>query len=1538
MARRVLFIAVTVVVGLIAVVLVGLLLFTNTDYGRERVRRLAQSAVQSAAKHGVVRLGTVSGNLLEGFTIANVSIRDSAGAPFLVADSLSVNYGLRALLLKRLELTDLRAVRPLVVLDNPPGDSATWNYKAIFRSNTPKALRDTTKKRFGDWIVLRDMTVIDGRLVIRAPWHPKSKYTGAARDSAIAEALRGETRVVVERVDTGFQKVSEFRRINGTIPYLRLKHPDTHVRRMQVATLSMIAAPFHPPVAVVNDLAGNFDFTGDSIWFTDARVKMPGSSAAGEGRYVFDTDAFDLLLRADPVSFADVRWVMPQVPARGAGTLDFRLQWRGDTSTYMAQKASVRIDAARAAGDFAISLVGDSLWFHDTDVRFSDVDTHLIEQFFPDVEIPRHGTLAGHTVLDGPPGALRVDGDLAFDDARYGRSHVLANGMVGTTGSGVRFRDLDLTLDPVQVGLAHVFAPSLPIGGVLRGTARLNGATDAGLAVRADLTHLDDGLRSRLAGNATMRLGRRPTFDIDARLQPLALAEVGKFAPAIGLRGAAAGPVRATGDLGNLKLDARLALADGGALDVRGTLDLASRQKGYDVTAQMRLFNAHSVVAKAPATSLTAMAFARGRGFDPATMRAAVGADLATSTIDTVAIDSAHVRVAIADGLMQIDSSRVSGPHTTLNLAGSFGLAAGRRGELRYLAVVDSLAALNRFFPAADTGMVTPRPRAYARAIARARADSAAAARATEIERLATGAAAPRLGPVPPPPAPVRRDSTAGALRAAGVIRGNISDFDLRGRAGAEGVVFRGNTVRRARVEYAWLGARTPRSSIAIGAALDTARAAGFALDSVQIRGSYHGKAGDVALVVYQRGGEEYSAGGDFVLHTGHSELHIRDLALRFDSTRWVASHPSAIRWGGTGLFIDRLELRNGRDGRVFADGNIPPEGEGGLDIVIENFEAADLAALVQSDLDFRGRVTTTARIEGTSRAPRFRAALGVAGAMYGGTRVPDVRATVNFAARSLTTHVEAADSGRRVAVADGVLAMNLGSGASGPLLPDAPLRLDVRSEGLPLDLVSRFTDMVEDVHGRAFGLVRVRGTTHHPEAVGALALLDGAMRIVPTGMRLTNVAASLRLLGDTVIIDSIAGRSGGRVFARGGLGIRTLSQPSFDLHLDADNARVLDNERGTLRADVGVSVQGPFDRTYVSGRVKVRNGVIIVPESDHKEVISAHDPALFQIVDTTSLAEANEVVAPQSPLMANLRMDVAVDVDRDTWVRTSDANVEIYTPPERGLTIHVDRRRQAIVLDGEVATDRGEYEFLSKRFQIRRGSAVFVGGQSLDPTLQITGEYEVRLAASQAINIRVQIGGTLSAPRLSLDSDAQPPLAQSDLLSYLAFGRTSSSLLQFEGSSLAGGGGSNNIAGAGAQLATQQLAAVALGVFVNEFESEAARTLGAAYVNVTPADLYTELARSGEISGFFKGTEVEVGKYTDPNTFVSLQARLSTFASNPTDRAYPGVRVQRRFGEGFTIDASFTPRYIPQASTLERVAPKSTGVFGAFLRREWKF
>ena len=102
--------------------------------------------------------------------------------------------------------------------------------------------------------------------------------------------------------------------------------------------------------------------------------------------------------------------------------------------------------------------------------------------------------------------------------------------------------------------------------------------------------------------------------------------------------------------------------------------------------------------------------------------------------------------------------------------------------------------------------------------------------------------------------------------------------------------------------------------------------------------------------------------------------------------------------------------------------------------------------------------------------------------------------------------------------------------------------------------------------------------------------------------------------------------------------------------------------------------------------RTSVRRHYIpIVPMS-----INADDPAVFAVVDTSVIGD-REVLPGQSPLMDNLRVDVTLNVSRDTWVRSPEANVEVYTPERYGaLTIHVDRAHQALTLEGVVNADQG--------------------------------------------------------------------------------------------------------------------------------------------------------------------------------------------------------------------------------------------------------
>lgn len=1618
-----------VVIGLGAIALTALLVVTQTEWGHERVRRFILSEAGTRVA-GRVRIGRVSGNLLREITLHDVSITDSAGAPFLAAEEITTRVTLRPLLRKELRLYGMRLLRPVIVLDKPPGPDGKWNYRRLFPGDTSR--KPTGKPGFGKDVRLAQVRVIEGRLTVRSPWKPSADKPRAEQREDIKEALAGETRIWVVAHPKGYQKVSDFRRLNGYFPLLRLADPQNRPRRVEVATLNMEAQPFRPPVAEVLDVVGAFELNGDSAWWSGIRARLPGSFVSASGRYNWKTDDFRLRMRGDPVAFRDFRWVYTRFPSNGTGSLDFALDWTErpdgtDVERYFASNTRARVGRATLSGDLGIEFTekhNDSQWrFFDTNVRFANLETRLIEATLPFMEFPRHGTISGRGGVSGTQEALRLASfDFTWADREYGVNHALANGTIAWTTDrhdeldAIIARGLSLRLYGVQPQLLHGFNPELevPIAGTMtgrlvldmntntffratdadvahvedglrshyvgRGEARINAAGDivafdvngrmdplqlavvkrflpdsvsvpiegtlrgpitlVGTAddfrVRGDVVHEDRGTRSHLTGGGQVRFAGGGRFDLNVMAHPLDLATVGRFAPALELRGTASGPLRLTGTKRELRVNTDLAVAGGGRVALRGTFNIAGPTPAYDVVASAELFNANAVSGRAPVTSITANATARGRGLDPATMSGAYALDVtAASRVENLRVDRAVVRAAISDGLAQVDTAVIRSQGVVADLGGSFGLRADRSGTLAYRVEIDSLQRLHRVLAGERTegqhrtGVVRPRPAQVARAVDRARRDSARVADSLEVERTATGRAMPQTVAAKMPEG-IPSDSVAGSFYAVGTARGNIYDFDARGRAAAEHLVLRGNAVGGLRAEYALTDFRTPRATAVVAVKAESVSAAGFAFDSADVRLTHSHGSGDFAAVI-SRDDQEYGAVARYALHPTHNEVHFSQLALRFDTTVWRGTRPGAIQWGERGIGLRDIELRNQHGGRIYANGLLPTEGRADLYIEVDNLQVADVTALLQADPGVRGIATGRVDFEGTTRDPRFRGAFGLLDGSYRGTPLPTLRAQLAYANRSLSGHAEALQAqGVKIAVADGTLPIDLGTGVTGSRLLDGGLALDVNADSLPLDVLSRFTDLVSDVKGTAAGRISVRGSLKDARLAGALAIRDGQVKLVPTGVTYQDVNGVVRVVGDTVIVDSLVARSRGTIRLHGGLGIADLTRPSFELYLNAHNARVLYNDRGEMYADAEIAVVGPFDAPYMSGDAHIRSGVYYLPPSDTKSPISAGDPTIFNVIDTT-VARDEELLPAENPFLNHLRMEVRVTVDRDVWVRRTDANVEVYTPVETGpVVVSMDRRANALAITGVVSTDRGEYEFLSKRFRITRGSATFIGSPDLNPTLQATGEYEVQLPGREAINIRVVIGGTLENPRITLESDAQPPIAQSDLLSYLVFDRATSSLLSVEGSGLSGPtGGSATLVGDAAALAARRLASIALGVAADELEGEATRTLELDVFNITPADVPSEINSTG-IGSFLRGTRVEFGKYTDPDTFLGLAVRPGAIG--------PGLTVQRRLNNGFRLELSSEPRFVLREPSLSPRDPVTARNWAAFLIKEWRY
>jgi translocation and assembly module TamB len=1336
-------------------------------------------------------------------------------------------------------------------------------------------------------------------------------------------------------VPGGFQKVVVLDSIESVLEELRISDPRFKNRLAVVSSLRMVAYPFLPPAARVSALAGRFDFNSDSLWWKGINARSPGSALTSSGTYVISNGDMRLDLAASPASIDDFRWVLPTLPKTGGGSLRLAIRWKGPVQDYMIRDANMHTGNARLQGNLGFVL-GDTIVFHDGDVRFRGVSFKLINDIFPGTGTPRPGELAGSAKFSGTLARLKIDrSDVQYLAYGRGTSHFIASGIVGFSGKPtvVMANNLRVRVLPLQMDLVKILLPTMPVGGTLSGVATVNGRGDRQLVATGLNVVLQDGPnRSHVIGRAGIHTVLPTTLDVDVVAQPVALAELNKFAPALGLKGYASGPIHAHGLVSAMRMDTRLSLPGGGTFALNGTVDFLSKELGYDVALGATSLDLSRVMVSGPRTSLTGGGTARGRGFKPATMYSDLALDFGPSSVDTIGIDSVSLRARLANGLATVSRGQVRGAGATADIAGQFGLDARHSGTLTYAVAVDSLGTLARFIPgtAADTGLMPPRPRRTAELLQRARADSARLDRETEVARAISGLP-PRRVKVDTPSA-IPRGLLAGSLRANGTIAGNVNRFDLNGTAQATGLVVKGNAARHLSTTYGWTDARTLHSRLTVALSADTVSAYGFAFDSLVGDLSYLKPNGTVSVRVRQNEQRDYALRGDFTLHPTHNELHLANLSLRFDTTTWTTPHPSAIRWGGRGIEVVNVELRSGATRRIYANGLLPTQGVANFDLSVTDFAVENVAELLQSDLPVTGRVNLEAHVQGTAEAPVMRGALGFVSGTYNQTVLPDIHGTFNYANQRLVTSATAVDTLGRTLLATvaGSLPVNLAlSGVTGSRLVDAPVQLAVTSDSLPLSLIPQFTDAITDVGGHAMARVTVGGTIKNPVLAGQLTLAGAGFRVAATGTRLTDANGVVRLAGDTVYVDSVRANAGGPLRLGGTIAVKDFRRPVFRLVLTADDAKVLDNERGELVADARLRIVGPFDSVAVNGQTTIVRGVLYIPKSEGKNLVGAGDPALFSVLDT-SIATMRDLFPPQSALLRNLRVNVGLSVNRGTWVRSTDANVEVYT--EEPLRVVV--RGEALALTGAVDTDRGEYTFLSKRFQITRGSALFIGTTDFNPTVQATAEYHVDQPTGTT-NIRVIVAGTVKQPRVSLESDIQPPLTQSELLSYLAFGDNTGSVQGSGPNSLTGLAGGNLL-----NMASARFAGIALGELVNEVQGQAARSLGLDVFNITPGSANPLITGgSGGAASFITNTQLEAGKYISPTTFVSLVIPPGLFASGSNGyRAPPGLTLVHRTNKGYRLETAYSPHYYLESPSLGGQSAAGGGQFGAVLIREWRF
>jgi autotransporter translocation and assembly factor TamB len=1516
------------VAALIAIVIIGGIILNGTYYGRERVRRMALDAMRGLVQ-GEIVVGRIDGNLLDRFDLVDVSITDREGRPFLVAERIRARLSLSALLSKRIVIRSVELVRPVVTVSKVPGGE--WNYEEIF------APTDTVKRTggagFGSWVDLHGLTIRNGTLNVHQPYVSDERVSQPVGDSAITSTLARETRLRVERVGYGLRQTMEFRDINARIPRLVWAHPDSTAIAFRVAELSMEATPLQAPDMVVKEFEGDVRIVEDSVTLRDVELKLPQSSIEGALTYHVSAGDVELDLKSDTLTFADIRTIYPELPDSGGGRLDLKATIRDTaTSVYQFTNTRLRVGDTRIAGKLGMTVSSDNFALRETDLRLTRFTTQLVEDLVPGFRARIPGAFTGTAKVSGPPNAMKADVTGTVDPDRHAPFTITARGGLGA-GAYTTAENLRITGRGVPVSLAREFVEDVPLGGTVNVDAVVSGSTASRFTGAATVRHYEGGNTSTLVAEGSVAPKDSMRMDLKVRLTPISLELVQRFNPARDLRGELRGTGEIKGTLSNLRSTMDLELPVG-AIRLDGTFDVASAERRYQATVRLFGVDIQAVDPTLPQTALNGVATIDGRGTTFAAMDAAVTLRLRDFVFDSTRVAEAVAIASTRDGLLHVDSLRAQTSFGVVTANGTFGLIAGREGTLNYGVELTSVAGLQRWIDTRDTTVVRARPLARARAARRARLDSLrAAGDSTSIAAIVARRDATRRPPVRLPDVfvtdSIARDSLGGSLTVKGTLQGGVPRFSARGRADINHLVYDATEVGSGTVDFTWTDIRTPQGLLTAEAGVDSLRVSGFAFDSTHVKGTYRAGAGDVNLSIFPGDTAVYQLRARYALRTNEGEVMLQDVNLRFDSLTWRSTRESTISWKGLGLTIDSLELLSDSQterGRIFVNGEVPDRDPGRLEIRIDNLRLAPWVTLLQSTVPVDGIASFAADIEGTRSAPRITGTVALREHNYRTIPFPEIHSRFNYADRRLQfTGDLRRSAGTALATLKGDLPIDL-SMADSIVNRKLPGQVSIELEGdsIPLGPLAEFVEEFSVVTGEGRGKVAMRGTWERLRYEGDVTLNIPRLGLRTPGVTLTNTIVRAHMYEDALVIDSLVGHSGGVFRARGAILLGNFDRPVLDLDIVADETRVLDNYRGEVVVSSALALRGPVDTLAVGGTIDVVHGIIRIPDPEQFHLINTGDPTLFAVVDT-ALARALEI-APPSPILQNANVNVRLRVNRGTWARSSEANIEVYGD----LAILRSTGDEDIQVTGALHSDYGDYELYGRRFSVARGSARFTGPMA-NPILQLTALHQVRQAGRAPFDIQVSIGGTLEQPNVSLSSQAQPTLTQSDLISFLAFGQSSTSLLQFEGSSVEGGGMSgSSLAGNVASLATRQLSSVALGALLTDLETNLSERTAFDVLNIRPADLPPGLSL-GALGTVARGTQIEVGKYLDRNTFFVGQFR-------PT-LAVPGATIERRFGTQWKLRTSLETRYHPlQPSLTSGLQPKMHQVIGALVRwtRSW--
>ncbi len=580
--------------------------------------------------------------------------------------------------------------------------------------------------------------------------------------------------------------------------------------------------------------------------------------------------------------------------------------------------------------------------------------------------------------------------------------------------------------------------------------------------------------------------------------------------------------------------------------------------------------------------------------------------------------------------------------------------------------------------------------------------------------------------------------------------------------------------------------------------------------------------------------------------------ITVDSLLVRSGEVMVANDGPGSMTWSpGEGLRIQRLSF-GGPGGSLLASSR--SDSTETLDVIVDDVDLRPWAFVYGAHEALGGLVSGKASFGGRGNEADLVAGVEVRDFQWADLFVDSVEVEVAYASPVAKIELDAW-SGEGVVQLSGSIPFEAGS-------VDSRGEIDLAVQGSRIDLsqAEGWVPWLAEVAGTADVNVLVSGNPREATGTGSVKISEGVATIKALAQKLSDVSASLVISPRGVEIEHAVAVGGeGRIEAVGHIDLTPFNfvvsdslvdVRRLDLGLGAVDFKGVNLPEFQARVDADVRLTGSVDTPSVSG-------VVNFLQSEIRFLSMLETPADPESVWRTV------------PFFKNLISSLQLVAQNQVWVRDENLNVEL------NGDVDLLRDSDGVRLFGSLSSLRGAYRFQNRDFRIERGQIDFLGSGTVDPSVSIVGATRLPIvqdadlpANREDLTIRVIVGGTITQPEITLESD--PPVGdQATILSYILLGRPPDDFLT----------GQQGVFG-------EQSAGLVVGLAANQLKERIGEQLNLDLVQL-------------EMAGEARVSRVQVGKYISDRIFVSYDDPIGTDAREFTVEyeLLPDLTLESRVG-----------------------------------------